>query len=74
MPTASDELRSVITQWFGGIEDYPVVKFLESHGFTLTRQWFWIKPVPSHHTSPIEYTCLQFLVDEWDYGGFVGDS
>jgi len=69
MPQASDELRDTITKWFGRIDDYAVIKFLESHGFTLTRDWFWIAPVPSHTISEIEFNCLRFLIDEWDFGG-----
>lgn len=69
MPQADEELRSIMVDWFGSMEDYGPTKLLESHGFVLTREWKWIKPVPSHTLNEIEWTCLQFLIDEWDFGG-----
>lgn len=66
MPTASDKDRDLITKWFGGIEDYPVLQFLESHGYTERRGMIYL-PVPSHTISRDEWECIRFLAHEWDY-------
>lgn len=77
MPSCSQELHDIITKYFNKNNDDNVsfdnvcIQFLESHGYTLTKQWFWIKPTPSHNTSQDEFNCLKYLVDEWDFGGIV---
>lgn len=70
MPQATDELRDRMFRYFGnGIDDTGPIRFLESHGFTLDKSWCWIKPCESHTISMDEFYCLQFLCDEWDFGG-----
>lgn len=70
MPSATDEQRELMKKWFGscdGMNDYPVIGFLLSHGYT-TIAGMWHKPTPSHTVSEFEWECLNFLCDEWDYG------
>ncbi len=31
----------------------------------------WIKPVKSHYINEEEWNCLNFLIDEWDFGGIA---
>jgi hypothetical protein len=64
MPQASDEQR---TEW--GIDDAPVIAFLENRGYKLTRQWTWVLPTPDHHPTEKEISAICFLIDEWDFGG-----
>lgn len=74
MPQASDELRKIV-HWIvqckpDGIvpSDGDVTAFLEQRGYTLTRAWDWKLPQPDHVVTEMEYLCLTYMVDEWDYG------
>ncbi len=46
MPSCSDELAEIIRKYFNKNNDetvsydYECIKFLESRGYTLTKQWF----------------------------------
>ncbi len=71
MPQASDELRSTMTQRFGDIGTAGPEEFLRSRGWTLTPSWDWVKANATFATiPPDELECIEFLCDEWDYGGF----
>lgn len=65
MPQASDELRA---EW-NGPDDATAIKFLTDAGYKLTRGWEWLLPVPNHEPTEKEISAIQFLVDEWDFGG-----
>lgn len=69
MPTASDDLRDKMMKWFGSIDLGGPEQFMLSRGYTLTKDWFWIPPVPYHTISKEEFECMIFLQQEWDYGG-----
>ncbi len=71
MPQASDELRSLMGEYFGDtIDGFGPIKFLEDSGFTLTRQWTWTKPNATYENlTQKEYECIVFLCHEWDFGG-----
>lgn len=71
MPTSSDEMRHLMSCWFGGngIADGPPIAFLESRGYKLTPGWTWQPPVPHHTVSQEEKKCIIFLIEEWDFGG-----
>lgn len=69
MPSTDQETHDLIVKWFGSIADYPVIQYLEAHGYVLDRQWFWTKPTPSHQMSEYEIVCIWFLISEWDFGG-----
>lgn len=72
MPQASDELRNIMDKWFGdGIDDYAPRQFLYARGYILTNDWCWKPPARFHTISQEEYTCMLFLVQEWDYGGII---
>jgi hypothetical protein len=68
MPTASDEQRAWMERWFGDpIDDGGPMRLLLSHGFT-EKAGMISPPVPSHTLNFVEWECLAFLIDEWDYG------
>lgn len=72
MPQASDELRALMRDWFNyGLTEHGPSNFLLSHGFSLTEGYQWVLPTPSYTISTDELLCLQFLVDEWDFGGIA---
>lgn len=69
MPQASDEDRA---RWGGrdGIGEEKAMDYLESRGFRLTRQWHWIKP-DGHIMTDDDWGAINFLIDEWDFGGLA---
>ena len=73
MPQASDELRNIMQQRFGTIDEAPVTAHLESQGYTLTRDWTWKKEGVNDlkDMTRFDFECLMFLVHEWDFGGLA---
>ena len=77
MPQASDELRKLVGWILQPKEHQEVpddsltVKFLQSRGYTLLRDFTWQLPKPDHWVTEMEELCLRYLVDEWDYGWVV---
>jgi hypothetical protein len=68
MPTASDEDRNLMLLWFGdAIDEIGPIRLLKSHGYVLDEHWRWHKPTKSHTVSEIEWHCLSFLINEWDF-------
>ena len=69
MPQAAEDLRK---EWGEGKNtDQKAVKFLESKGYKRTRAWTWVKPSMDHRPSEEEIRAICYLIDEWDFGGFV---
>lgn len=64
MPTASDEQRAA---W--GVGNERAEKFLENRGFVLGEDWCWRHPAKAE-PDELEWGAIEFLMDEWDYGGF----
>lgn len=73
MPQASEELRR---EWAGsdGISEDKAENYLKSKGYKLTPSWLWILPNPNHNPTIEEIRAISFLVNEWDYGGWVRDE
>lgn len=69
MPSAPDDLRKKMVKWFGSIDPLGPEQFLGSRGYTLTKDWYWVTPVPHHTIRKEEFECMIFLEQEWDYGG-----
>ena len=72
MPQATDNLRQQMDKRFGSpVSDAGPMKFLESAGYRLRRDWHWM---PKEGVTTLddmtqdEYDCLVFLVQEWDMG------
>ena len=70
MPQASDEQRA---EWGtdGGCGDEKATTFLQSCGWTLTHSWEWRKPSPDHIVTDDEWGAIEFMIDEWYYGGIA---
>lgn len=68
MPQASYEQRKA---WggYGGIGEDKAEDYLQGKGWVLTHRWTWVPPTLGHPTSEQEWGAIQFLIDEWDYGG-----
>ena len=72
MPQASDELRARMKLRFGDeISDIGPMNYLEACGFRQTRGGLWHLPSPNYKPNADELEALQFLMDEWDYGGLI---
>lgn len=74
MPQATEKLRARITTMFGSLDDAGPCQYLERHGYTLaTTQSVWFKPGVTElwEMTNEELICLEFLVEEWDYGGLI---
>jgi hypothetical protein len=65
MPQATDELRK---EW--GVMDDRAIKFLNDRGYKLTRDFHWKKPHPNMKPTAKELRAIEFLFQEWDFGGF----
>lgn len=70
MPTASDELRNFATTNFDTIDAVPIVAFLQRQGFVHTKEFCWKRKLPPTH---FEWNCINFLIEEWDFGGYDED-
>jgi hypothetical protein len=74
MPSTTQALRDLMVRWFPederGSTDGMVLAFLESRGFK-EKSGMLYPPVPAHNVSAIEWLCIRYLVEEWDYA-FIG--
>lgn len=70
MPQASEELRK---EWGGanGVGEDKAESYLLSKGYTLSPGWLWILPSSDHIPTEEETAAMCFLIEEWDYGGYV---
>lgn len=80
MPQTTEGLRNLMLRWFGPSAEWQlapedrVEDFLKSHGYTITKNWYIVKPTPAHTISVDEWFCIRYLVEEWDYGLFEDPS
>lgn len=65
MPQATDELRA----YWGGVDDTPAYEHLKRQGFIDHHDWTWTKPSPDYVLSERDWNAIEFLIDEWDWGG-----
>jgi hypothetical protein len=65
MPSGPPELHA---KWE---TDGNAIRYLESHGYTLLRNWHWRLPEPCHIETTEEKSALDYLWLEWDFGGVV---
>lgn len=68
MPSAAPELQA---QWPGG--DNEAMGHLENSGYRLTREWTWIPPKADYAATDRDLSAINYLVDEWDFGGVETD-
>jgi hypothetical protein len=38
-------------------------------GWKLTSRWTWVEPSPEHMATEDEGNAIDYLIQEWDYGG-----
>lgn len=72
MPQATDKLRARMNELFGSpTSDEGPITFLEKSGYKLNTEHCWVKSGVTElwEMTRDEFTCMCFLVDEWDYGG-----
>ncbi len=69
MPQASDELRA----YWGGTDPKPAIDHLYKRGYELTGDWNWVPPKGLNYANaPIrDWKAIDFLIQEWDYGGLT---
>lgn len=70
MPTASEKLRKFAETNFGSIDANAVCTALERAGFIQTSDWCWKRARPPNE---YEWNCINFLIQEWDWGGYIED-
>lgn len=77
MPQTSPEVQDAIDQLLGPsndreplMQDVSAVNFLKARGWVLTPQWCWKMP-EGHEPTSDELLCVQYLIEEWDFGGIV---
>lgn len=69
MPQASDELRAKMKDCFGDpVSDEGPIAYLLERGFKFLRGGVIVPPKPYKEWCDWEADCIDFLVDEWDYG------
>jgi len=75
MPQASDEDRAEMERRFGDpVDSEGPMRFLRDRGWTLHCDWTWSKPGQGFWDIPDdEVECINFLADEWDFGGVRED-
>ena len=68
MPQASEDARAA---WGGyeGVGDDKATYHLKMRGFVLTPEWTWRKPSPDYVPDADDFGAINFLIEEWDYGG-----
>jgi hypothetical protein len=70
MPTASDELRAEFLDENGRHSDKAAIQHLESRNFKRVNSWWW-KPPDNHIFTKRDLDAVNYLVDEWDWGGLA---
>jgi len=70
MPTASKELREKMIERFGNIDIFGPQEYLINKGYILNNyEWIISPDIESFADIPEEdWDCIDFLIDEWDYG------
>ena len=73
MPQASTELQQKMISRFGDIGDGGPIAYLEAKGYILLGDWLWLPLYIDRDPNILEWDCIDFLVDEWDFGGVILD-
>lgn len=68
MPQAPAHLQE---RW---ISDDKAIRFLKERGWRLERDWCWTMPANDYQPSEDEFSAVDFLILEWDFGGIVHDE
>lgn len=65
MPSSTPERQA---RWK---DDSNATAFLTDRGYKLTREWEWVLPTPDHVPTEDEIDAINYMVEEWDYGGLI---
>ena len=68
MPQASEKMRRRYKARFGDIGPEHAMNELERRKYKLTKEWEWIAPKRKLVTDE-ELFWIDFLIQEWDFGG-----
>jgi hypothetical protein len=73
VPSTSQEILDEAATFLPEVDDHEACKYLQEHGYTLTREWDWKKDGVDYYGAMTreEYICLVYLCEEWDYGGLA---
>ena len=63
MPQATPELRA---EWE---DDQVAMKYLRDNGYKLLKTWWWL--APDREPTPKEIRAIDYMFQEWDFGGFL---
>lgn len=73
MPQTSEEVQQAIDVLLGKDEEYMqdvlAERFLSKRGWKLLMNWTWQLPKPDYQPDKDQLLCVQYLIEEWDYGG-----
>lgn len=70
MPSTSQYVIDELSKFLPDVDDGSTCQYLRDHGYKLERDWTWTKPGTTlEDMTAEEYLCLQYLVEEWDFGG-----
>ena len=67
MPMAPDDMRA---RW-DGPNDKKALAHLEEGGYVLDDQYWWSHPDPDWEPSDEDWDAMNFMILEWDYGGYA---
>lgn len=68
MPSGPPELHEKWSNYYPeGFGDQNAMRFLREAGFKLTDGWTWI--APGREPTEEEWSAINYLVWEWDFGG-----
>ena len=70
MPQASEELRAEWRHYEEGGGDQAAEAHLRAAGYVLTPSWEWEAP-EGHTPTERDLSAIDYLIDEWDYGGLT---
>lgn len=65
MPQSTPERRK---RW--GLDPANAETFLKDQGYRLARGWVWIIPEGQKLPTDDERDAIQYLIEEWDFGGW----
>lgn len=49
--------------------DFNAIKFLESRGYVMKRNYSWVMPTGQERPTDQESYAIRYLIQEWDFGG-----
>jgi hypothetical protein len=66
MPSTTPDREA---RWPGG--DSQAIDYLMKQGYSMTKDWCWVKPTDDHKPTEKEIDAVIYLIEEWDFGGIL---